>query len=254
MQIHADIDYVRTGTSATRKEGQFTFHLKASLDQLMVRIKPNEGDLWPDYAILDEYPRVGKLSGNVTLTAEANYEDVSASANASTALSSLDQLWIEDIKAMPFIFPGIGAEIRVEAFMKGSARSNLPTLGGPPEGAVFVWPTPVNFDAAKGSFVSEGSLRVYPNFGPRPADPSMAGIYDLLKGSTDEALPGIGGLTAPAVGAVLNGTPDNWTLSLDREAKPDLPTGGEYSHRVKITLKLVPTTLPIPKAKPEPAE
>jgi len=250
VQIHADIEYTRTGTASTQKDGRFSYVLKASLDQLMARVAPDEGEKWPSYYNLDEYPRTGKISGSIELSADATFEKFSASAALSSALSSLDDLWIEEIKPMAFVFPGLGAEIRVSAKLNGSVRSDLPGEGSKPSVAIMSWPTPVAFDEQAGHFVTEGLLRAYPPFGPRPGDQTMGNLYDLLKGSTDEALPGIGGLTAPSVGAVMNGTPDNWSLTLVREAKPELNTGGEYSHQVKINLRLVPKTLPSPKAKP----
>jgi hypothetical protein len=250
VQIHADIEYMRTGTASTQKDGHFSYVLKASLDQLMVRVAPNEDEKWPTYVNLDEYPRTGKLSGSTKLTADATFDKSSVSAGLSGALSSLDDLWIEDIKPMPYIFSGIGAEIRVLAKLDGSVKSDLPGDGSKPEAAIMSWPTPVKFDDQLGHFVTDGLLHAYPPFGPRPSKAPFDNLYDLFKGSTDESMPGIGGLTAPAVGAVLNGTPDNWTLTLTREAKPDLHSGGEYSHQVKVVLRLVPTTLPIPKAKP----
>lgn len=250
VQIHADIEYTRTGTSSTRKEGQFSYVLKASLDQLMVRVAPNEDEKWPSYVNLSEYPVTGKLSGSIKLSADANFDKLSASAALNASLSSFEELWIDDIKPMAYLFPGIGAEIRVQAKLAGNATSNLPVEGSKPALAIMLWPTPVKFDEQEGHFVTEGSFRVYPPFGPRPSNDTTGNLYDLFKGASDESMPGLGGITAPSVGAVLDGTPDNWSLTLTREAKPDLTSGGEYSHKVKISLRLVPKTLPEPKAKP----
>lgn len=250
VQIHADIEYTRTGTASTRKDGHFSYVLKASLDQLMVRVAPDDDEKWPSYVNLEEYPRTGKLSGSIKLTGDATFDKFTVSAGLSSSLSSLDDLWIEEIKPMSMVYPGIGAEIRANAKLNGNVNSTLPGNGSKPSVAIFSWPVPVKFDDDVAHFVTEGSLHVYPPFGPRPNNPDLGKIYDMIKGATDDALPGLGGLTAPSVGAVLDGTPDNWKLSLARDAKPDLTSGGEYSHNVKITLRLVPKTLPTPKAKP----
>jgi hypothetical protein len=229
------------------KAGQFVYKLKVSLDQLMVRVSPKGKEKWPNYVLLDDYPRTGKVSGEISFSGNAQLDQFSASAALKGVISSLDSVWIESVKPEPMLCSGLTAQLRIQAKLGGTVKCDLPGDGSNPATAIFVWPAPVKYDGEISSFVTEGSVAVFPAFGPRPAGQQEAMIYDLAKATIEGNLPGVGGLTAPPGVADLNGTPEKWELSMAGEAKPELGTGGEYSHHITVTVRLVPKSLPSPQ-------
>lgn len=52
------------------------------------------------------------------------------------------------------------------------------------------------------------------------------------------------------LGGITTGKGNDWTYSLNKHKDFDTLTGGHYSDEITVTVKIVPTTLPLPKKAP----
>ena len=131
--------------------------------------------------LLEEYPRVGKITGTLIFNGTAKSDKFSGSAELKGAINSLEAVWIDSIKPEPILGPGLTAEVKVAAKLNGTVTSDLPGNGSKPATAIFLWPAPIKYSDEAASFITEGSLVARPPFGPRPDDAQKAGLYDMIK-------------------------------------------------------------------------
>ncbi len=253
VQLRAVISYTRAGTSATAREGKFVFSMHATLDQVMVRVKPRGGETLPAYYVNDDYETSIGLGGEATLEADVTQEDgprtYTATAVMRTELRSESDLQLKEVKPAGFFGPGLLATFTARMHLRGVVKSDYPRMPGVEEADhILLWPTPVKFDADEG-FVSEGEHTIFPVLGERPGDEQLAMLYDMT--AAKETLPGLGGFRPPGVGATTEGQGDQWIFRFKTQRTFELGTGGVYTDTITVEIQPVPLTLPLPGKRPQ---
>jgi len=255
-QVHAEIHYVRTGTMTTAKDGSFTFEFTASIDQLMSRVAPKRGQPYPSYNIPYTHEPSFKSTGRVKLNAaasqydEATKQTCTATASLASSLGRVSDLQLKEIKNAAPLGEGLSATFDVGPKLQGTVQSNYPRMPGIVEqDAVLLWPTPVFYLSEEG-FVSRGTYFLRPVTGPRPKDPLMGPVYDVMVAANGlDSAPGLGGFRPPGVGCVTTTKGENWTISFETTRDFDTLMGGKYTDTISVTISPVAITLPIPRRR-----